>query len=119
MSWTVEDQVGDLPAAIAYFHSKLPGWWFSVGACHVSADATVCPDTAGCDVWLLKTGSAYATKFWDEGFDVDLHPPATMADALIRATDIAHTAREAYCVSNSLADAMATLSHALHHSKCD
>ena len=107
MSWTVEDQVGDLPAAIAYFHSRLPGWWFSVGACHVSADATVCPDTAGIDAWLFKTGDAAVTTFFDTGFDLDLLPPATMADALIRITDLAWAARDAYCVRNCLADAEA------------
>lgn len=105
MSWTVEDQVGDLPAAIAYFHSKLPGWWFSVGACHVSADATVCPDAAGIDEWLFRTGDEAVTKYFDTGFDLDLLPPATMADALIGVTDIAWAARDAYCVRYCLDDA--------------
>ncbi|MEY9676060.1 hypothetical protein ABIE93_005994 [Bradyrhizobium elkanii] len=107
--WTVENQVGDLPSAIAYFHSKLPGWWFSVGACHVSADATVCPDTAGSDDDLLRTGDDDVTKFFDTGFDVDLLPPATMADALIRATDLAFAARSAYLDRNRLSDAIAAL----------
>jgi hypothetical protein len=109
MFWTVEDQVGDLPAAISYFHSKLPGWWFSVGACHVSADATVCPDTAGADAWLFKTGFDDVTKFWDEGFDVDLHPPETMADALRRATDVAYAARTAYVEHHMLREAVAAM----------
>jgi hypothetical protein len=106
MTWTVEDQVGDLPAAIAYFHSKLPGWWFSVGACHVTADASVAPDTAGSDDWLFRTGDEDAERFFDEGFHADLYPPATMADALIRATDLAYAARDAYCVRKCLADAI-------------
>jgi hypothetical protein len=104
--WTAENQVGDLQAAIDYFHNTLPGWWFSVGACHVSADATVCPDTAGVDGWLAKT-----IRFFDEGFDVDLHPPATMADALIRATDLASAARRAYLIRNSVDDAVAALAY--------
>lgn len=110
MSWTVEDQVGDLPSAIAYFHSRLPGWWFSVGACHVSADASVCPDTAGIDACLFETGDNDVTKFFDEGFHADLLPPATMADALIRATDLALAARDAYFVRNCLSDAVAAYS---------
>jgi hypothetical protein len=113
MTWTVEDHVGDLPSAIAYFHSKLPGWWFSVGACHVTSDASVCPDTAGADVWLFQTGDRDVTKFFDDGFHADLYPPATMADALIRATDLARASRDAYCVRNCLADAEAAYTSAL------
>lgn len=109
MSWTVENQVGDLEAAIAYFHARLPGWWFSVGACHVTADASVCPDTAGLDEWLFQTGDNDVTKFFDEGFHADLYPPATMADALVRATHLAVAARNAYCVRNRLDDAVAAL----------
>lgn len=105
MSWTAEKQTGDLVAAIAYFNKHLPGWWFSVGACHVTADATVCPDTAGMDAWLFETGDKEVTKFFDEGFDCDLYPPATMADALICVTDIAWSARDAYCLRHRLADA--------------
>jgi hypothetical protein len=113
MTWTVEDQTGDLPAAIAYFHSKLPGWWFSVGACHVSADASAAPDTAGADDWLFRTGDLDVTRFFDEGFHADLHPPATMADALIRVTDLAYASREAYRARNRLADAVAAYTSAL------
>jgi hypothetical protein len=92
MFWTGNDQVGDLSAAVDYFNSKLPGWWFSVGACHVSADASCAPDTAGCDADLLTL----ASPFFDGGFDCDLLPPATMADALRRVTDYAVAARDAY-----------------------
>lgn len=109
MSWTAEKQTGDLVAAIAYFHAKLPGWWFSVGACHVSADATVCPDSAGMDAFIYKHHDREVVRFFDEGFDVDLHPPATMADALIKATDLAKAARDAYFVRNNLSDAIAAL----------
>jgi hypothetical protein len=110
MRWTAENQTGDLVAAITYFNIKLPGWWFSVGACHVSADATVAPDTAGIDDALFRTGDSEVTKFFDSGFDVDLRPPATMADALIRATNLAATARDAYFVRSRLSDAIAALS---------
>jgi hypothetical protein len=108
MSWTAEKQTGDLVKAIAYFNEKLPGWLFSVGVCHVSADATVCPDSAGADAdALFHSGDRTVTAFFDTGFDVDLHPPATMADALIMVTDRARAARDAYLVRNCLADAEA------------
>jgi hypothetical protein len=104
--WTAQDQTGDLTAAIAYFNEKLPGWWFSVGACHVSADATVAPDSAGADAdALFHSGDRTVTAFFDTGFEVDLHPPATMADSLIRATDLAKAARDAYLIRNRLSDA--------------
>jgi hypothetical protein len=108
--WTAKEQTGDLVAAIAHFNAKLPGWWFSVGACHVSADATVAPDSAGADAdALFHSGDEDVTKFFDGGFDVDLHPPATIADALIRATDLAYAARIAYLGRNRLSDAVAAL----------
>lgn len=88
-NWTANN-TGDLAAAIAYFNSRLPGWWFSVGLCHVSADASCAPDSAGCDADLLRE------KFFDEGFDLDLHPPATMADSLRQLTDIAVYARDQF-----------------------
>jgi hypothetical protein len=113
MDWTLTAQVGDLPAAIAYFHSKLPGWWFSVGACHVSADASAAADTAGSDAWLYRTGDREVTKWFDEGFHADLHPPATMADALIRVTDLASAARDAYCAKGSLEAALAAYNRVL------
>lgn len=87
-AWTAEGFVGDLPEAIAEFHRALPGWWFSVGLCHVTADATVAPDRAGCDADLLKL------KLFDEGISADLLPPATMADALRVATALAVSERE-------------------------
>lgn len=101
MNWIIEDQVGDLPAAIAYFHSKLPGWWFSVGACHVSADASIAPDSAGQDDWIYKEPDA-VVRWFDEGFHADLYPPATMADALIHTTNMAYAARTTYCETKSL-----------------
>lgn len=108
--WTAKDQTGDLVSAIAYFNDKLPGWLFSVGVCHVSADATVCPDTAGIDAEVLyDRRDDAATRFFDSGFDVDLHAPATMADALIRATDLAFAAREAFLKRRHLDDAIHAL----------
>lgn len=90
MSWNGDIFVGDLTEAIRRFHILLPGWWFSVGLCHVSADATVAPDRAGCDADLLKM------RFFDSGFSADIMPPATMAKSLIQATIMGMLARDAY-----------------------
>lgn len=108
--WTGNDQVGDLASAIEYFNSKLPGWWFSVGSCHVSSDASCAPDSAGCDARLIigDEGQEVA-RYFDSGFDVDLPLPATMAEALIRVTDIALAARNAYFARGDLNDTRAKL----------
>jgi hypothetical protein len=73
--WEADGQA-DIVAAIGEFHAALPGWWYSIGLCHVSADASCGPDRAGVDADLLKD------RVFDEGFHADLNPPATMADAL-------------------------------------
>lgn len=77
----------DLVLAIAEFRAKLPGWWFTVGECSVSCDATVGPDVAYASDDMLR--------LFDEGFDGDLRQPSTMADALRRATALAMEALKA------------------------
>lgn len=84
ITWTASPQT--LDQAIADFTAALPGWWFSVGLCHVSADASCAPDSAGCDADLLSD------RAFDEGFHADLLPPATMSDAL---ADVMRQALEA------------------------
>ena len=50
------------------------GWWWSVGSCSVSSDASIGPDMAYADPALLTA--------FDAGFHCDLPQPATVADAL-------------------------------------
>ena len=66
-----------LEQAIAEFKAALPGYWFTVGECQVSADASCAPTRESPDI-------AYAIDFpeFDSGFHADLPQPATMADAL-------------------------------------
>lgn len=66
-----------LEFAIAEFKAKLPGWWYSVGECEKSADASCAPTRDSDDIVLI----AFDRRF-DDGFHVDLPQPATMADAL-------------------------------------
>lgn len=66
---------GELAAAIAEFEQKLPGWWWSVGSCSVSRDASCGPDRQGPDARLLDI------KEFDEGFHHD-DREGTCADAL-------------------------------------
>src|SRR3954451_21041135 len=69
--------LADLQAAIMEFEKELAGWWYSLGICSVSRDASCGPDITGSDAALLKI------RKFDNGFHCDdHHPNSTMADAL-------------------------------------
>lgn len=76
--------------AIWRFERMLPGWWYSVGLCSVSADASCGPDRNGSDAPLL------AIKQFDEGFHCDIRQPASMANSLRLAMREAIEARKKY-----------------------
>lgn len=72
---TAPDDIGDLVEAIAEFRTALPGWWFTVGSCSLSRDASIGPDRAHCDRATLDA--------FDIGFHVDDETPgSTLATAL-------------------------------------
>lgn len=73
--WITSDQT-DVAEAIKEFKATLPGWWYSIGECSVSSDASCGPDRTGPDADLLKI-----TEF-DHGFHCDLLQPAKMAESL-------------------------------------
>jgi len=79
--------------ALEAFKAEFPGWWWKVGECHVSCDATISPDRYGPDEDLM------AHRFFDDGFSVDLRQPSTVADALLAAMKIAQNARAEYRAS--------------------
>lgn len=73
------DDIGDLPEAIAEFRAALPGWWFTVGSCSVSRDASCGPDNAYCDKDTLAA--------FDSGFHCDDQASgSTIAGALRNVT---------------------------------
>lgn len=88
IGWQPEDTTA-LASAIARLERDLPGWWWSVGACHVSSDATVAfkkratigPDISGPFANVLDD------PVCDAGFDCDLLQPSTCAEALNGAID--------------------------------
>lgn len=77
----------DLSEAMTEFRAALPGWWFSLGECSVSADASCGPDRCGVDAYLLKQ------LLFDGGFHADLDQPATLAEALRDVTQQALVAK--------------------------
>jgi hypothetical protein len=76
VAWQTAPAIG-LETAIAEFKAKLPGWWFSVGECQVSADASCGPTRESPHIALIPSDRRF-----DDGFHADLAQPATMADAL-------------------------------------
>lgn len=75
MSWQPTD-FNALAEAVAEFERDLPGWWWSVGSCSVSADASCGPDIKGSDAALLTD------RLFDSGFHCDYLHPASVADSL-------------------------------------
>ncbi len=70
---TDTDQLG---AAIRDFETTMPGWWWSVGHCQLSRDASCGPDHR-----VLGAEHPYCNdKCLDAGFHDD--NPGTLADAL-------------------------------------
>lgn len=88
--WCEQNSTAGLAEAIERLYRELPGWWFTVGNCHVSADATVGPDSDGPDADLLEF------REMSDGVDGDLLHPATLADALNRAIDEGKKLRARY-----------------------
>lgn len=66
----------DLARAIREFEGALPGWWWSIGSCSVTAHASCGPDRNGGDAHLIVGRNAF-----DHGFHADLGE-GTPADAL-------------------------------------
>ncbi len=66
-----------LERAVADFKAALPGWWFSVGECQVSADASCGPTRESDHIALIPLDRRF-----DDGFHADLPQPATMVQAL-------------------------------------
>jgi hypothetical protein len=76
-----------LEQALEAFNVEFSGWWWTLGECHVSCDASIAPDRRGPDADLLDHRS------FDDGFHVDLLQPSTVADALLAAMELARKAR--------------------------
>lgn len=76
MRWQTRAPEG-LEEEIAAFKRQLPGWWFTVGECQVSADASCGPTRESEHISLIPLDRRF-----DDGFHADLPQPALMADAL-------------------------------------
>ena len=78
----------ELEEAVREMQKLLPGWWWSLGNCWVTAHASVGPDNHGPDAWLML-----ADKTIDQAFDADISHPTTPAKALRAAMRVGLNAR--------------------------
>ncbi len=85
--WQTKSQ-SDLEAAIAEFKAALPGWWYSLGECQVSCDASCAPTVESEHIALITE----AGDQFDSGFHADLRQPSTLSEALRNVTQQALTA---------------------------
>lgn len=76
LAWHKEKPFG-LEDAIIRFKQDLPGWWYSIGECQVSCDASCGPTRDSAHIALIAKD-----KRFDDGFHADLPQPSTLADAL-------------------------------------
>lgn len=74
--WPTDCHTG-IEAAIAQFRRDLPGWWYSLGECNVSCDASCAPTGESSDINLIPLDDRF-----NDGFHADLYQPSTLAEAL-------------------------------------
>lgn len=87
MTWVTEPQSG-LEAAIASFKAALPGWWYTLGECEKSCDASIAPTRDSEDLALIPFDERF-----NDGFHCDLPQPSCLVDALGAVTRQAGIAR--------------------------
>lgn len=85
LDWRTKPQE-DLPAAIAEFKAALPGWWYTLGECQVSCDASCAPTIESEHIHLIQSdenGRVISRDDpFDSGFHADLPQPSSLAEAL-------------------------------------
>ena len=73
----------DLVAAIKEFETALPDWWWSIGYCGISRDATCWPSRASGGPDYSTTDNELELRIFDNGFQYDdVAPDSTVANSL-------------------------------------
>ena len=86
--WPADCHAG-VEDAISEFRRRLPDWWYSLGECQVSCDASCAPTRHSPDIELID----FDRRF-DSGFHADLAQPSTLAASLRTVMAEALAARE-------------------------
>jgi hypothetical protein len=79
-----------LEVTIRQFRDTLPGWWYSLGECDISCDASCAPTDKSPDIALIP-----ADERFNSGFHADVPQPSTLAQALLHVMSEAVAARAA------------------------
>lgn len=74
--WPADCHTG-IEQAIVRFKRDLPGWWYSLGECQVSCDASCAPTALSEHIVLIPRDGRF-----NDGFHADLPQPSTLAEAL-------------------------------------
>lgn len=76
-AWDLKCHEG-IEKTIAQFRQKLPNYWYTVGECQVSCDASCGPTSCSDDVKLIPQDERF-----NSGFHVDVPQPSTTSAALM------------------------------------
>jgi len=68
----------NIEKTIAPFKKELPGWWYSLGECQVSCDASCAPTKLSDDMRHIPIDDRF-----NSGFHADVPQPSTLSDALL------------------------------------
>ena len=68
----------NIEKTIELFRKELPNWWYSLGECQVSCDASCAPTSLSPDIGLIPIDERF-----NSGFHVDVPQPSKLADALL------------------------------------
>jgi hypothetical protein len=93
--------------ALARFKAEFPGWWWKVGECRISCDATIALDKH--DVGRdgdHPDGDLVCYRTFDDGFEVDLPQPSTIVQALLHVMNKACIARQEFRAGTEVAAVM-------------
>lgn len=63
---------------IARFREALPNWWYSLGECQVSCDASCAPTSHSSDMQYIPQDDRF-----NSGFHADVPQPSKLTDALL------------------------------------
>lgn len=85
-AWPMDCHNG-IETVIAAFRVALPNWWYSLGECQVSCDASCAPTSESDDIDLIEHDDRF-----NSGFHADLPQPSKLVFAL---THVMHSALEA------------------------
>lgn len=76
-AWRLDCHEG-IEKIIERFRKELPNWWYSLGECQVSCDASCAPTSESPDMSLIPQDDRF-----NSGFHVDMPQPSKLSSALL------------------------------------